>query len=293
MNNSHYNYAVIGGDLRQTYLIRELADTGSSTCHYALCQTPFGYDTAYKSKTTSLEEAIENSDTIICPIPLSKDGTFLNQNTDKENIPLNQILINLKSNQRFFAGSIPESFFLAAKEKGVNVFDFMKDLTLAQFNTLATAEGVICEAIKNSPMNLHHSKCAVLGYGKCGRTITDYLKGLFCHVTVATSPVAELAQSSLVADETLDLENFFKKIGEYDFIFNTIPSIILTAEILSRTKPAVTILDIASNPGGVDFAAAEKLGIKAFSCPGLPGKYAPQSSARAIKSSIERSILCL
>jgi dipicolinate synthase subunit A len=57
----------------------------------------------------------------------------------------------------------------------------------------------------------------------------------------------------------------------------------------------VTIIDIASAPGGVDFSAAQKMGISAFLCSGLPGKYAPASSASAIQKIIEKKEdnLCL
>ena len=51
-------------------------------------------------------------------------------------------------------------------------------------------------------------------------------------------------------------------------------------------KKHVTIIDIASAPGGVDFAAAARLNLSAFLCPGLPGKYAPVSSAQAIADTI-------
>lgn len=38
-------------------------------------------------------------------------------------------------------------------------------------------------------------------------------------------------------------------------------------------------MDIASAPGGVDFMAADELGIKAKQCLGIPGKYAACSAA--------------
>jgi dipicolinate synthase subunit A len=50
------------------------------------------------------------------------------------------------------------------------------------------------------------------------------------------------------------------------------------------------IFDIASNPGGVDFIAAEKLGIYAESYQSLPGKYAPQTSAEILFEAVKRII---
>ncbi len=289
MNQFRYDYAVIGGDLRQIYLLSELSKTTHALCHYALCQPPKQFfPTQHFTAMTSLETAAANSRHIICPIPLSKDSDLLNQSGVKKNIPLKQLLSLLTPEQCFFAGCIPDAFHQEALKKSVLVFDFMKDSELSYFNTIATAEGVICQAITASPMNLHKSRCAVLGYGKCGRILTDDLKRMFCYVTAVSSCKEELAQAALSADDAMDLKEFFTCIGEYHFIFNTIPSVILTKDILVHVNPQTRILDIASAPGGVDYAAAKELNIPAILCPGLPGKYAPLSSAQAILRCIEK-----
>lgn len=292
MNSFRYDYAVIGGDMRQVYLTQLLAEENKTVCCSALCTT----DTSGYAASVPLETALGSSAHIIGPIPLSKDGGFFHQSGLKKNIPLKQLFTLLKPGQRFSAGCIPEDIRREALEKGVCVSDFMQDAALAHFNTIATAEGVICEAIKSSPVNLHKSCCAVLGYGKCGRILADDLKRMFCYVTVAASFEEELAQAAVYADETLRLESFLLRINKYDFIFNTIPNITLTRKALSRVKPSAVILDIASAPGGIELTAAKELSVNARSCPGLPGKYAPLSSARAIKETIiqnERSSPCL
>lgn len=293
MTPYHYDYAVIGGDLRQTYLALELTKSKSAVCSFALCQPA---QTNAVKTFSSLEAAVSNSSCIVCPVPFTKDGIFLNQNAIKGNLALRQFPMMVKPDQTFFAGAIPKEIQKAFSQTGVPVFDFLKDDTLACFNTVATAEGVICEAIQHSPINLSKSKCAVLGYGKCGRVITAKLKAMPCHVTAVSTSPKETAQAAVFADEALSLDQFFSKIDAYDFIFNTIPAVILTNDVLARTNPAVTILDIASEPGGVDFAAAKELSRSARKCPSLPGKYAPLSSARALYNSIktfERRLPCL
>ena len=292
MKSFCYDYAVIGGDLRQLYLVRELAAPNSNVCYYALCQPMQSLRLSASTAVScdSLEDAIDHSECILCPMPLSKDGVSLNQTAFEDTIFINQILTRLKKGQIFFAGGISRNFRLTAQKKGVRVFDFMQDITLAHFNSIATAEGVICEAIKNSSINLHNSRCAVLGYGKCGHTIAAYLKRMFCLVTVASLDETERAQAALFTDHVMDLETFQGQIEGYDFIFNTIPALILTRESLSHVKSTATILDIASFPGGVDFEAAKELSVMALSCLSLPGRYAPASSAQAIRMSIETSI---
>lgn len=291
--NDQYDYAVIGGDLRQVYLVEELAHDSNRICHYGLCGVPERHrcsPASFVAAASSLEEICNASPCILCPIPFSKHGEFLHQSAFDKALPLNLLLSNLKPGQSLFAGCIPKDFRSEAVHMGVHVFDLMSDLPLSYFNTIATAEGAICEAIKQSPINLHQSSCAILGYGKCGKTLAAYLKGMFCHVSVASNQEEECAQASLVTDRAQSLEDFGTCVETFDFIFNTIPSIVITSDLLARMKRTVTIIDIASAPGGVDQKAAKKLGIHALSCPGLPGKYAPSSSARAIKKAIERML---
>lgn len=193
----------------------------------------------------------------------------------------------LHSGQTLFAGQIPGDFRKAAEDKGVTVFDYLDDESLAVRNSIAAAEGAICEAITRSPYTLHKSSCAVLGFGRCGRTLVSYLKGMFCSVTVCTNAPVEAARASIVADDCIRLKDLPDYAGNFDFIFNTIPALILTNDILRHMKHTVLIIDIASAPGGVDFAAAKRLGITAAHCLGLPGKYAPAASAHILREIID------
>ncbi|PWJ48948.1 dipicolinate synthase subunit DpsA [Faecalicatena contorta] len=290
MKHLKYDYAVVGGDIRQVYLTAELAGHQNRICHYALAAEPDKNkypDASHVVAASSLENACAYSSCIICPIPLSKSGSHLNQNGLTEDLSLKSLLVALQPEQYFFAGCIPEDFRNSAIEKGVFAFDLMQNNTLAIYNTIATAEGAICEAISKSPINLNKSRCAVLGYGKCGRTLVSYLKGLFCHTYACSNNPEEQAQAAIISDSTGDLKDFKKSAGEFDFVFNTIPALVITADILAVMKDSVTIIDIASAPGGVDYQSAKNLGRTALLVPGLPGKYAPASSARALKESIE------
>lgn len=286
-----YDYAVIGGDLRQVYLVEELAHHTNRICHYALCAEPDQRrcsDTSFVTAASSLAEICRASSCVICPIPFSRNGGFLNQSAFDEALSIDLILSGLQSGQSFFAGCVPEHFKLKAAEKGVRIFDLMSEPSLARFNSIATAEGAICEAIRQSPLNLHQSSCAVLGYGKCGSTLSHYLKGMFCHLYVSSNDEDECARADLIAERTGTLQDFETCVGDFDFIFNTIPATVITSQLLGKMKSTVTIIDIASAPGGVDFASAKELGICAQLCLGLPGTYAPSSSAGAIKKTIER-----
>lgn len=113
---------------------------------------------------------------------------------------------------------------------------------------------------------------------------------MFCHVTVCARRPGVRAEAEILAGEALSCETLEEKAGSFDFIFNTIPAQIIDRSLLKSLKKQVLIIDIASAPGGVDFTAARDLGISAYLCPGLPGKYAPRSSAYAIAEAVFRKL---
>ena len=61
---------------------------------------------------------------------------------------------------------------------------------------------------------------------------------------------------------------------------------IFDAHTLAKTASNALVIDLASMPGGVDFRAAERLGIKAIHALSLPGKVAPKTSGIIIKNAV-------
>lgn len=190
-----------------------------------------------------------------------------------------EIICNLRPGQYFFAGVLTEEFITQCRIKQVTAMDFMKEESIAVYNAIATAEGTIMEAIRNKDTNLHKSKCLVLGYGRCGKALCERLKGLSAHVTVTSQSEEELSWADVFGADTFHLCDLRGKVQYFEYIFNTIPAMILSEELLRNTRPDVLILDIASGEGGVCYADAERMGRKAIHCLALPGKYAPRASA--------------
>ena len=79
-------------------------------------------------------------------------------------------------------------------------------------------------------------------------------------------------------------------IGSADIIINSVPAMMINAELLTRVPSRALILDLASPPGGVDFDAAARMNIKAKLLPGLPGIVAPETAGAILASSIPKLI---
>lgn len=280
MDYPHYDFAVLGGDMRQVFLVEELSHHQTRICHFGLPALPNEAkcsDASVVHAADSLKEACLHSGCIVCPMPFIRKQAF----------ETSALLELLHSGQFLFAGGIPADFRKDAENKGVRVFDYLENETLAVQNSIAAAEGAVCEAITRSPYNLHKSQCAVLGFGRCGRTLVSCLKGMSAGVCVCTDAPSEFARASVAADNCIRLKNLPDYAGQFDFVFNTIPAQVVTSDILRRMKRTALIIDIASIPGGVDFDAADRLGIMAAHCLSLPGKYAPGSSAKYLRNFID------
>ena len=73
---------------------------------------------------------------------------------------------------------------------------------------------------------------------------------------------------------------------KFDIIINTIPFQLLDSDRLDLVKNDAVIIDLASNPGGVDRKAAREKGIKVIWALSLPAKVAPLTSAEFIKETL-------
>lgn len=190
-----------------------------------------------------------------------------------------QVLETVQRGTIVLGGNVSEEFIHQCSIQGAKVYDYLKSPSVVIHNTIATAEGAICEAIKHSPWNLHGSACLVMGYGRCGSVLADRLKGLGCRITVSARNLIKIAQAETCGYAILKPET---ELGQFRFLFNTIPAPIVDANMLSALSREITIIDIASSPGGCDFKYCEEHDIPAYLCPGLPAKYAPDSSAEII-----------
>lgn len=269
MDTKTFDFTIIGGDMRQVWLAKSLAQKGKRICHYGLC-TPLSEPNARPA--ASLTEAISSSPVLITPIPFSKIINLISFLELSKAIPSEHVV---------FGGCIPDSFLELISLKKVSVFDFMTFPDFAFWNAKATAEAAIANAILLSPKTLFESNCLILGYGKCAKALSYLLSLSSCKLTVSARNPSQLAQASLIASETLPLNSLSHyDLSSFDFIFNTIPAPILDSTHLNQISPSALLLDLASAPGGFELEKAKALGRNAYVLPCLPGKYSPLSSAQ-------------
>ena len=85
------------------------------------------------------------------------------------------------------------------------------------------------------------------------------------------------------AADTAELERIAPGFGT---VVNTAPAPLLTARVLAALPAGSLIVDLASRPGGTDFAAAKAMGHTAIHALSLPAVYAPESAGEYIARTV-------
>lgn len=278
-----YDVAVLGGDIRQIYMVEQIKRQNLSVITYGLTH-PMLEDVCAKGE--SMRSTIRSSTILISAIPFSKDGITIPALTSSSDMTISNFTDSIRSEQMLFAGMISDKIRSFCHQCKVSYFDFMEDDSIAIANGIATAEGAIMEAINQSPNNLHKSHCLVLGFGRCAKTLAAKLKAFDTIVTVAARKDSDRAMAEAFGFRAIPLSKLWETLPSSTYIFNTIPALVLDAKLLSRVSNDTVIIDLASAPGGLDYKAAKSYGVHASLCLGIPGKVSPKASAQILTDKV-------
>ena len=277
------NLAVIGGDLRIVKLVEMLANEGKTVYVIGLekAENLKNIDNVIFCETIS--KTVENSKIVIGPVPFTTNAKDVNTPFSDNQITIQELLSNINS-KTLIAGAFAENLYEIASSQNIELIDLMKREELAVLNTIATAEDAIEIAISNTNKILHGSNVLILGFGRIGKVLARKLAGLSVKVTCATRK--DLAWIRAYGHMETNINTLGKNLEKYDIIMNTVPHTILTEERLKYIKQDCLLIDLASNPGGIDKKAAKEKNLKLVWALALPGKVAPITTAEFIKDTI-------
>lgn len=271
--------SIIGGDLRIVNLAKMLAEDGFEVITFALEKAQ---ELSDFSKGKTLEETIQKSEYIVTSIPLSKDGKMVN--TPYSDVKLTvQELHNHLPGKKLISGKLDQSF---QNDINFESYDILEREEYAILNAIATAEGAIQIAMEEYPKTLSGSNILVMGFGRIGKILAKMLQGIGANVYCEARKETDLAYIKAYGYTPIHLKNLEEHLPKFDIIINNIPVLVLDKTRLNRVKKDVLILDLASNPGGVDFEYAKQNNLKTIWALALPGKVAPVSAAEYIKDTI-------
>ena len=279
-------FAVIGGDLRIIKLVKMLAEEGNAVYTFGLEKAEELKDNENIIFCEKLSRAIpEDVEVVIGPIPFSSNGVNINAPFSNNEISVRELIHYLNA-KILIAGSISPDIYNLANDEYIEIIDIMKREELAVLNTISTAEGAIEIAIANTNKIIHGSNVLILGFGRIGKVLARKMAGLSAKVTCAARKDEDLAWIRAYGHNETNINNLGENLSKYDIIFNTVPHLILTKERLEYVKGDTLLIDLASNPGGIDKKTAKEKNLKLIWALALPGKVAPVTTAEFIKDTI-------
>lgn len=247
-------FAVVGADARQTAAARALARAG-----YAV----------------GGPEQIALADYILLPLPL-----------DAARTPLAELLRAARPGTLALGGMLSAESKAIAAEAGVELVDYFAREELAIRNAIPTAEGCIGILLRERRRTLWGSNILLTGFGPVGQAVGVRLAALGAQVTVAARRPAQRALAESLGLRSQPLDRLEQLAPAFDTVVNTVPAPVLNRKVLARLRPESLIVDLASRPGGTDFAAARQLGHRAIHALSLPAACAPETAGEAVAQTV-------
>ena len=271
------SFAVLGGDMRQTWLVRFLQENGYDVSTFSVPQIP--------DSGAALSECLSGRRQIILPLPSFRQG-LLNTSSPALTLTVEQLLACLPCPVQLFGARLGAAAQIL-EAAGHSVVDYSAMEQFAVANAVPTAEGAIQLAMEQLPITLHRSHCLIIGFGRIGKVLANRLHALGAYVTVSARKPSDLAMIDALGYQSEQTGLYCAGLAQYDLIVNTVPSAVLSSEQLAQTSPQCLLLELASTPpGGFDFEVCRSLNRTAVLGAQLPGKVAPATAGAIIAQSV-------
>ena len=281
--------SVVGGDLRIVKLVEMLIEDNYTVYTYGLEYSEELLKLDRVEMCPTLDEAVKDAKAVVGPIPLSSDRKNLSMPFSNIKLPIEDF-VNCLKGKTLIAGNITEPIRNSLDEKSIVYIDLLKREEFSVLNTISTAEGTIQIAMEETQKTVHGRNVLIMGFGRIGKVLSKMLSGIGAKVYCEARKNEDIAWIKAYGYEPIHLNDLDKHLGKFDIIINTIPFQILDNKRLDLLKKDILIIDLASNPGGVDRKAAKEKNIKLVWALSLPGKVAPVTSAQFIKETLYHAL---
>lgn len=280
----------LGGDARHLEIIHKLTELDASVTLVGFDQLSNPYHGVQRQSLS--QELLRHADALILPaVGTDDDGKVHAIFTSEEITLTEEHIASLPSHAIVFTGMAKPYLSKLCEKHSLKLVELFERDDVAIYNSIPTAEGAIMMAIQHTDITLHGSETIVLGMGRTGFTLARTLLGLGANVRIGVRRDEHFARATEMGFQPFYLRELALRVTNIDLLFNTIPTMIVTAQVIAQMPNRAVLIDLASKPGGIDFRFAEKRGVKAMLAPGLPGIVAPKSAGRILAQSISQLLL--
>ena len=266
---------VLGGDQRQRILAKLLRDDGHRVHTFGL-----------EGEEQPDLEGMRQAQCVILPLPAEKPEGWIYTPLSLVRLSVEQVLAGMEPGQLLCGGLVRDSLREQAGKRSIPVVDYYAREELTLLNAIPTAEGAIQLAMERMPTTIHNARIWILGFGRVGQALGVRLHALGAKVCILARNPAQRALAVSLGLEAEPLHGMGEWLHCPHLVVNTVPAPLLGLEELSALREGAWVMDLASEPGGVDRQAAQTLEIPVVWARGLPGKVAPHTAAEYLKDTV-------
>ncbi len=233
-------------------------------------------------RENTLSEAISDAGYIILPLPYSTDGESVNAPFYSKKISVSDV-VSKRRDALVIGGKLDGNLTCPA-------IDYYAREDFAVLNALPTAEGAVKLAIEQTKRTMCTADVAVLGFGRVGKVLAKTLVSMGACVTVYARSAEARAWAKVFFCTARPFEELREHISHHTCIFNTVPTPILTEDVLSHACRGAFFAELASAPYGISAESVKRAGLRYSLASALPGRVTPKSAGRIIYETLKEII---
>jgi dipicolinate synthase subunit A len=264
---------MLGGDKREQEIARLAAATGAEVRAHGFPWPEGGI--AGVRHLDDPSAVLAGAQFALFPIPgIAASGALFAPAAPAPIIPMREMLAGMAAPAHIILGWADKNLKAHADALGVAIHEYEWDRALMLRRTPAIIEGLLKIVIESTAITIHGATVCVVGQGTIGAVLARYLVALGASTHVVARNPEQRAAAFVAGATPHTLDELPALAHRLDMLFSTVPSRIVDADILERLPKSALLVDLAAPPGGIDFEAAQKLGLKAIWGRGL-GSRAP------------------
>src|SRR5215212_5197259 len=264
---------MLGGDKREQEIARRAAATGAEVRAHGFPWPENGIPSV--KHLSDPGEVLRGARFALFPIPgISASGALFAPAAPAPIVPDRAMLSAMAPRAHIILGWADKNLKAHAEALSIELHEYEWDRSLMLQRTPAIIEGLLKIVIENTAITIHNANACVVGQGTIGAVLARYLVALGAHTHVAARNPEQRSAAYVAGATPHTLDELPELAPRLDFIFSTVPTPVVGEDVLGRLPKSALIIDLAAPPGGVDFDAAKRLGLKAIWGRGL-GSRAP------------------
>ena len=236
-----------------------------------------------------LQSEVAAATTLVLPVPVSRDGVHL-KSSGEECLLLGDVFEALQSGQRVFGGGFSSQQMQQIEACGAQAVDFLKNEAFVLKNAALTSQGALRLLLEHLSVSVLDLPVLITGFGRIGKATAALFKSVGCRVTVAARSERQRTEALLSGLRAVPFPLTTQTLGEAAAIINTVPAPLFKTADLQRCKDGALYLELASAPFGASENEVRDAGLHLIPGGGLPGRFCPDGSAKAMLDVIKEVI---